>query len=119
MNIFIPGEFTTANEYIAATNANRYEGAKIKKIETNRVMRECHFQRIPPISVYPVALIFTWIRISKRSDPDNIAFAVKFVLDGLQKAGVLKQDTWKSVSAIIHQFKIDKNDPGVLIEVKP
>lgn len=116
MNIWIPGEFTTANQYIAATNTNRYMGAQIKKSETNRVMWEC--RGLEPIVVYPVSIKMTWVRKSKKSDPDNIAFAVKFILDGLQQAGILNQDTWNSIGRISHEFKVDKNNPGVSVEVE-
>lgn len=115
MKIWIPGEFTTANQYIAATNANRYKGAQIKKVETNRVMWEC--RSLDGIVDYPVSIKFTWIRKNRKSDPDNIAFAVKFILDGLQQAGILHQDTWFAIKRISHEFKVDKYNSGVEVEI--
>ena len=115
MNIWIPGEFTTLNEYIAAVNANRYKGAQIKKAETNRVAWEC--RGIKPIEKYPVNIIVTWVRKDRKTDPDNCDFAIKFILDGLQCAGDLKQDTWNCISCITHKHKVDKDNPGVLIEI--
>jgi hypothetical protein len=115
VNIWIPGEFTTLNEYIAAVNANRYKGAAIKKVETNRVAWEC--RGIRPIERYPVNIAVTWIRKDRKTDPDNCDFSIKFILDGLQLAGVLAQDTWKNISCTSHRHRIDKDNPGVSIEI--
>jgi Holliday junction resolvase RusA-like endonuclease len=116
VNFFIPGELTTLNQYIAAMNANRYDGAKIKKMETQRVMIAC--RDIPPVEQYPVNLRLTWYRQNQRSDSDNISFAIKFVLDGLQEAGVLRQDTWACIKSIHHEFAIDRNNPGVEVVIE-
>ena len=117
VDFFIPGEFTTLNQFIAQTNSNRHAGAEVKKAETNRV-RFCAIEnRIPEITEYPVDLHLTWYRKNQKSDPDNIAFAIKFVLDGLQTAGVLRQDTWACVKSITHEFRVDKQNPGVSIAI--
>ena len=117
MNFYIPGELTTLNEFIAAMNRNRYDGAKIKKVETQRVVIAC--RELPPIEHYPVNLSLKWYRSNRRSDPDNVAFAIKFILDGLQSAGVLRQDTWATIKSISHQFEIDADNPGVEIVIEP
>jgi hypothetical protein len=115
LEFFIPGEFTTLNEWIAAANRNRHAAAKIKRDETARV-RFAAFD-VPEITRYPVHLHLTWYRRNRKSDPDNIAFAIKFVLDGLQDAGVMRQDTWASVATIAHHFDIDRENPGVAISI--
>ena len=116
LEFFIPGEFTTLNEWIAASNSNRHAAAQIKKVETRRAQLQA--RGVPPVQEYPVDLELTWYRENRKSDPDNIAFAIKFILDGLQAAGVLRQDTWASVRTICHRFEIDKQNPGVQIVIK-
>ena len=116
LEFFIPGEFTTLNEWIAAANGNRHAAAKIKREETARVRFAAH--GVPEITEYPVHLHLTWYRRNRKSDPDNIAFAIKFVLDGLQDAGVMRQDTWASVKTITHHFALDKQNPGVSIAIR-
>lgn len=93
--IFIPDMLTTCNDYINAERTNKFKGAEIKKIETERVRLAC--VGVLPIERYPVQISFIWLCKNKRVDPDNIAFAKKFILDGLQKAGVLKNDGWDFV----------------------
>jgi hypothetical protein len=115
VEFFIPGEFTTLNQHIAAANANRNLAAKIKREETGRV-RFCAVD-VPPIEEYPVDLYLIWYRANRKSDPDNIAFAIKYILDGLQDAGVMKQDTWECVRSITHEFRIDKDAPGVAVTI--
>ena len=115
MNFFIPGELTTLNDFIAATNGSRWAGAEIKKVETQRVMLAG--RDIPPVQRYPVRLHLTWFRENRKSDPDNVAFAIKFILDGMQKAGVLRQDNWGAISSITHDFRLDADNPGVEIVI--
>ncbi len=43
-----------------------------------------------------------------RTDPDNIAFAQKFVFDGLQESGVLRGDGWKDIRSIRHEFGVSE-----------
>lgn len=111
VNLFIPGEFTTLNEYIDAERTNKYIAAQIKQAETQRVQVEA--VNCPPVVIYPAALRFVWYRRNRRSDPDNVAFATKFILDGLMGAGVLAGDGWKYISSIKHDFELDAKNPGV------
>ena len=115
MIIFIPGEFTTANEYIEAERSNRYAGAEIKKCETYRA--KLAGRDVKQVQYYPVDLYFTWYRRDRKRDPDNCAFSIKFILDGLVKAGVLKADGWNQIRSIHHEFVVDKNNLGVEIRI--
>jgi len=89
LEFYLPGEMTTLNDFIAATNRNRFNGAKIKKEETYRVKMAA--RDLPEVTKYPVILRLTWYRANKKTDPDNVAFAIKFILDGLQIAEVICQ----------------------------
>jgi hypothetical protein len=115
VEFFIPGEFTTLNQHIDAANAHRAQAAKIKRDETARVRFAA--AEVPPIQDYPVDLHLVWYRENRKSDPDNIAFAIKYILDGLQDAGVMVQDTWNCVRSITHEFRIDKDAPGVAVTI--
>ena len=115
IEFFIPGDFTTLNEHMAAANSNRHQAAAIKRDETRRATLAA--REVPEITEYPVDLYLTWYRSNKKSDPDNIAFAVKYILDGLQIARVLKQDTWACVRTIAHEFHVDRENPGVMVTI--
>lgn len=59
-----------------------------------------------------------WICKNKRKDKDNIAFAVKFILDGLIKAKIIPNDNWKWIGDISHSFEVDKHNVGVVVTLK-
>ena len=114
MKIIIPGEFTTLNEYIDAERGNKFAAAELKKQETLRVEMETLDIDCPRFN-YPLDLTVFWYRRNRRSDPDNVSFAIKFILDGLQQSEILDGDGWKHINSICHVFVIDKDDPRVEI----
>ena len=89
--------------------------ANMKKDYTALVM--IYAENIPKITK-KADFTFTWYRKDRRSDPDNIAGGIKFILDGLVKAGKLENDGWKQINSIVHKFEVDKENPRVEIEIK-
>lgn len=108
MQVTIDYRFTSLNEYISAERANRFMAAEIKKRETEIARLSAIGYR--PVTVYPVEIICQWFRQDQRTDPDNIEFAVKFILDGFVKAGLLKNDSWKFIKSISHEFDLASHD---------
>ena len=51
---------------------------------------------------YPVWLTYTWYSKYARIDTDNVAFAVKFIHDGLIDAGVLDGDGRRHIAGLSH-----------------
>lgn len=113
MQIVINHELPTLNRYIGAERTNRYIAAKIKKAATDLVAYSV--RDIEPIN-YQADYTFTWFRPNKRSDPDNIAFAQKFVFDGLMEAGKLPNDSMRYVRSITHFFEV--GDFKVVVDVE-
>ena len=64
-----------------------------------------------------VKLNITWYCKNRRRDPDNIAAAVKMVWDGIVEAGVIPNDGWKENAGWSNEFRVDKNNPRVEIEI--
>lgn len=114
MKFTIPGELPDLNTYINAERSNRYMAAKIKKESTQAVWWIA--KRLQPITT-KVKAIFTWITADERKDPDNVAFAKKFILDGLVQAGVLKNDGRKQIEGLEDRFGVDKQNPRVEVEL--
>jgi hypothetical protein len=112
--ITIFGEFTDLNTYINAERTNRFKAAKIKKDNT----KLCAWQTVglPPITTNYNKIIFYWYVSNTRKDPDNIAFAKKYILDGLVDAKVLRNDRWKQISGFEDKFYVDKVKPRVEVE---
>jgi hypothetical protein len=109
MKLIIKGKMPTANEYIAALNRNRFIGAKMKKEQTERVYIACKEQNLEPIKEVSI-FNFRWFVKNKKKDKDNIAFAKKFILDGLQMARIIKNDGWDNIGWFSDSFYISKRE---------
>lgn len=95
--------FKTLNQYIRAERSNKFMSSKIKKSCTDTVVWQVkNWKRITK----PVKITFTWYWKDTRTDPDNIAFMQKFILDGLVKAKVLQNDGWRNIIELHHKFEI-------------
>lgn len=118
MKLTIEGELTDLNTYIQAERSHRLLASKIKREETERVAWEARAAKMPPVSRYPVRISITWYSRDSRKDVDNVAFAKKFILDGLVEAGVLAGDGRKHVAGFGgEEFLIDKERPRVEVEL--
>jgi len=114
---WFPGTFTALNEYTAKNRAHWSKGAKSKKDETQGIYYDLIGKL--PIQEYPVHIEFHWRCVDERHDPDNIAFAKKFILDGMVEARVLEGDSWKYLNGGFRDyFRVDKKEPGVVVIVK-
>lgn len=101
----IPVRLPSLNEYIDKCRGNRYGGANLKKsVESNimLILNTRHF-----LIASPVHITFIWHEPNKRRDKDNVAFAKKFILDALQKAGKLVNDNNKYVKGFTDEFVYD------------
>lgn len=110
--IIIPGELPDLNTIIAKAQlkANKYQAySQLKQINTDKVAWIA--KRLPKLK--RIDLDITWYCKNKRKDKDNIAAVLKFILDGLVKAGTLNNDGWKQINNFSHKFKVDKENPRV------
>jgi len=97
----------TLNKYIGAERANRFVASAMKKKFTNMVKDAT----ITTTKVdRPVFVIWCWYKKNKRMDTDNIEFGKKFVLDGLQKSGVIENDGQKQIRGGINFHSVDKDE---------
>lgn len=118
MLITIPGELADLNAFIKATNNSRYGGNNIKQVETDRVAYTVKKYYPWPEEDYPVHIMFRWYTKNTRKDIDNVAFAKKFVLDGLVRGGIILDDRRKYVSGFTDTFCIDKDNPRVDVSIE-
>jgi len=113
MKLKIAGRLPTLNKYIETERANKFAAAKMKKDFTELVAWEA---KSCSLIKGPADYTFTWTVPNKRSDPDNIAFACKFVFDGLVMAGKLPNDNLRYVRSITHFFEI--GEPRVQVDIE-
>lgn len=118
MLLTIKGELTDLNTYIKGINGNRFTGNDIKQTETERVAYECRLARLQPVQAYPVRIAYRWYSPDQRKDVDNVAFAKKFINDGLVQAGVLENDSRKFITGFSDEFFIDKKNPRVEVQIE-
>lgn len=95
-------KYITLNEYVNKCRRNKYEAADYKKkIEYQTRM----FITSLPTFKKRVSIDFLWVEVNKRRDPDNIAFAKKFILDSLVESGKLKNDTQQYIKGFSDRFE--------------
>lgn len=111
--VMIHGKLPTCNEYIDSCRKNRYAAAKMKRDAEDLIIWQV--KRLLPIKS-KVKIRLVWFEETTRRDPDNVAFAKKFILDALQKAGKLKNDNARWIAGFEDAFVYGKGQ-GVLIEV--
>ncbi|AZO96157.1 RusA family crossover junction endodeoxyribonuclease [Halocella sp. SP3-1] len=114
MKIIIPGEFPSLNEIIKKAKSHHMAYASMKKENTQLVQMIAN--RLP--NMERVYLDITYYCKNRRKDPDNIAAAKKFILDGLVAAEVIPNDGWKEIDSWEEKFKVDKNNPRIEINIK-
>ena len=96
MKLTIIGQLPDLNTYTKANRSNRYSGGNLKKIATELVSCQCQGSISGAFTIG-----FHWTFSSKRKDPDNIVgIGMKFILDGLQKGGVIKNDSCRFLKGI-------------------
>ena len=101
--------FPTLNEYIDCERGSTIAAAAaMKKKCTEQVKEQCLSQQIESVKG-KIDLLFEW-HSSTRHDPDNVAFAKKFILDGLQAAGVLENDNREFIGTMADEIVNDDDD---------
>ena len=116
--LIILGELTDLNTYINKERANKFIAAKIKKDHTEEIYWECKVQHISPVEG-KLMMTIDWYCKDRKKDPDNIAFAKKFILDGLKEAGIIKNDGWNNIMAFKDNFFLDEKNPRIEVEIIP
>lgn len=113
----IPLELPDLNSYNKASRSiNGAILANRIKQETDRKISLFLTRPIFPL-LTPVKATFCWTVKDKRKDPDNVAFATKFIFDAIVKKGILSDDNLNKIAEIHHYFVVDKDNVGVEISL--
>lgn len=108
--IKIVGILPSLNKIISSAKNHYGRYAKAKKEWTSKVAVQVKTsKKITGKNNY----CLRWFCKDRRTDPDNLSAAVKYVFDGLQKAKKIDGDGWKQIGSIHHFFYIDKKNPRV------
>ena len=107
----IPFELCDLNTYINAERTNRFKEAKIKKEQTESIAWIT--KQLTKVDV-PFKLKVVWYVKNKKKDPDNVAFAKKFILDGMKEGGMIENDGMAQVVGFEDVF-IVTSEPKVTV----
>lgn len=114
MIIEIKGRLPSLNEFIGKNRHNKYAGNKFKQdIEQHIISQITDTTQFSN----PVEIHFYWIEENKRRDLDNIYSAKKYILDALQKVGILKNDSQKYVVDLFDHHPTFEKEGGVVVEI--
>ena len=117
MRFTIYGRLDGLNDYTKACRSSVFEGNGMKKRNQKAVRNAILATKLLKVSKYPITLKITWYEPNKRRDIDNIVFATKFIQDALVQMGVIENDSQKFIDALVHDVKIDKENPRIEVEI--
>jgi Holliday junction resolvase RusA-like endonuclease len=122
MQFFIEGELPDLNTELNAAKAHwiyyRDQKAGWTLFTKNAVKKQSNGLSFE----LPVEITMIWVLKDKRKDPDNIAFAKKYILDGMKEAGIIKNDSLKYIHRLSDYFVLASKfnlKPGVIINIEP
>jgi len=117
MKFIIKGKMPGMNKLVNTNRTNKYAGAKLKKDLTDKVYWTIKAAGCKPAED-PTDIEIEYYEPNKRRDPDNILTAIKFILDGMVKAEILKNDGWKNIRSIREDWKLDRKNPRIEVKYK-
>lgn len=99
----------TLNTIINANRTSRVLGANQKKKWTNYVKKQAIAAELQPVEDQVwIAVHITYHQAG--CDPDNLFACLKFILDGLQKASVIKTDNVNTIKKIYYTYSKQANE---------
>lgn len=90
------------NKIINNNRTSKYAGAGMKKTWTNKCHDVCKKQ-IRQCPIVPVYMAVHYRISTRANDVDNIQSTKKFILDGMVKAGILKDDNFTHIQPMIFE----------------
>lgn len=117
IKITIPARLPSLNDYVLACRSNKFDGAHMKR-DTEDICIPFIRIALRNKKLDRIGLTFRWLEKNRKRDKDNICFAKKFILDGMQKAGILQNDGWKQIEYFKDEFDVDKDNPRVEILIE-
>ena len=113
--IKIVGKLPSLNEYIEACRRNPHCGAKMKASTEAAIIPQ--LAKLPKIDK-PIHISFIWHEANKRRDKDNVAAGKKFILDALQKAGKLINDSNDYIAGFTDRFDYNGKEYGCTLIIE-
>ena len=122
MNSFkINTKLPSLNDYINVCRRNKYQAAQFKKEVDEIIGWAIKYALVKgelKPTEKPCIVRFVWFENNRKRDCDNIASAKKYILDAMQKQGVIPNDNQRYIRGFEDRFLIEKNgNSGVFVEL--
>jgi len=102
----IPHRLVRFNEYTDINRYNRYNGAKMKKQQTNL----CGYY-IPKMKLdYAIEIVYVWTVKTLANDLGNIQVGNKFIEDAMVVKGFIPNDNLKWIKRLTHEYIKGNNE---------
>lgn len=109
----IQGRLPSLNDYINACRSHWSKGAQLKEQTEEGILWDIKAARgsgkLHPVTE-PVHISFEWHESDQRRDLDNIYSAKKYILDAMQRAGIIVNDNRRYVKGLTDTIIDDKRD---------
>lgn len=109
--VTIRGKLPGLNEYIEACRTNSKKGNRMKQNAERMIAAQVG--RMEPVRERCTVHLI-WHEKDRRRDPDNVAFAKKFLLDALQHCGKIPNDSSRYIAGFTDSFEYG-GDYGVTL----
>jgi Holliday junction resolvase RusA-like endonuclease len=113
MEFEIPFRLPGLNEYIRVCRENKFKASGWKRNVESSI-----FPFLKGKVTEPSHVTFVWKEPTRKRDKDNVAFAKKFILDALQKKGVLPNDNNRWITGFTDEFVYGEGE-GVIVTLEP
>ena len=105
----IQGRLPSLNDYVTANRSHWSKGASFKRRVEEDIIWQIKAARVAP-ATGPVIVHFEWHESDKRRDLDNIFSAKKYILDAMQKAGIIVNDNRRYIKGLSDTIFDDNRD---------
>lgn len=113
--INLVGKFDSLNVVFNNMKYNKFMAQSM--VRRNQKLARTQLDGIEPLPE-PADYEFTWHTSNRRQDPDNIASAVKYILDAFQQVKLIHNDNWAAVHSLKHNFVCDTKAGYEFVEIK-
>lgn len=118
---YIYQKLPNLNEFRQEIARSPYKGGQLKnEVEDSIITAIMYAKRqgtLKEIENYPIQINCIWNSVNKRIDIDNRRSSIKFILDAMQKAGIIPNDSQKYVCGLFDEFTVDK-EKGDYVKVE-
>lgn len=118
---YIYQKLPNLNEFRQEVARSPYKGGQMKaEVEDTIITSIMYAKRqgtLKEIENYPIQINCIWNSTNKKQDLDNRRSSIKFILDAMQKAQIIPNDSQKYVCGLFDEFTIDK-EKGDFVKVE-